>query len=201
MKKRVLSPVVTTPAAVFTQDDLVWRPWLEPLEEAELTPTHREAFKSAAHAKSSYFRLLAHDVPILKARSKSDQDIFYTVKNGLPRAEREFSAVAVSRCNGCIYCASVHARFASVYSKRKDDVNAFLDKGFKADLGPRWNAIASAAAALAKTPSAFDETHVAALREAGLADLEIMDLVNCAAFFSWANRLMLSLGEPDHPAQ
>jgi alkylhydroperoxidase family enzyme len=30
----------------------------------------------------------------------------------------------------------------------------------------------------------------------GLDDAEIVDVINSAAFFNWANRLMLSLGEP-----
>jgi alkylhydroperoxidase family enzyme len=41
--------------------------------------------------------------------------------------------------------------------------------------------------------------HIKGLREAGLEDLEILDLVQSAAFFNWANRLMLSLGESDSP--
>jgi alkylhydroperoxidase family enzyme len=34
------------------------------------------------------------------------------------------------------------------------------------------------------------------LRELGLDDLGILDIVNYAAFFANANRLMLTLGEP-----
>ena len=37
---------------------------------------------------------------------------------------------------------------------------------------------------------------IAALREQGLDELEIVDLAQSAAFFAWANRLMLTLGEP-----
>ena len=35
---------------------------------------------------------------------------------------------------------------------------------------------------------------------AGLDDLAIADVIQGAAFFNWANRLMLSLGEPALPA-
>jgi alkylhydroperoxidase family enzyme len=34
------------------------------------------------------------------------------------------------------------------------------------------------------------------LRHVGLDDLAIADVIHAAAFFNWANRLMLSLGEP-----
>lgn len=201
MVDAVLSPDIQNPVAAFTQAEIVWKPWLAPIPEAEITDAQKSAFKSAAHVKSEYFRLLARDIPILEARSKSDQDIFYSVKTGLPRAERELAAVAVSRKNGCIYCASVHARFSSTYSKRKDDINALLEKGVFVDLGARWNAIIEASCALTETPARFDGRNVTALREAGLSEIDILDVVNCAAFFNWANRLMLSLGEPDGPAK
>lgn len=41
---------------------------------------------------------------------------------------------------------------------------------------------------------------MAALREQALTDLELLDLVQATAFFAWANRLMLTLGEPFIPA-
>jgi uncharacterized peroxidase-related enzyme len=50
--------------------------------------------------------------------------------------------------------------------------------------------------ALAATPIAFGPEHVTRLRSAGLDDAEIVDVIHGAAFFNWANRLMLSLGEP-----
>jgi uncharacterized peroxidase-related enzyme len=71
-----------------------------------------------------------------------------------------------------------------------------LDVGVSADLGERWNAIVAASVALAATPIAFGAAHVMRLRAAGLDDADIVDVINSAAFFNWANRLMLSLGEP-----
>ncbi|MDM0056741.1 alkylhydroperoxidase domain protein [Variovorax fucosicus] len=184
----------------FTQAQLEWLPWLEPLPEAELTERHFAGLVDAARAKSPYFRLLARDPDILGARTRTDKDIFYNPEAGLPRAERELSAAAASRYNGCIYCASVHARFASHFSQRTDDVQRLLDEGVKADLGERWNAIVAASVALSSTPSAFGPAHIEQLRAHGMDDLAIADVVHGAAFFNWANRLMLSLGEPQEHA-
>ena len=83
----------------------------------------------AARAKSPYFRLLARDPDALRARTLTDKDIFYNPDAGLPRAERELAAAATSRFNGCIYCASVHARFAATYSKREDGRAAAAGRG------------------------------------------------------------------------
>jgi alkylhydroperoxidase domain protein len=180
----------------FTLALLDWLPWLEPPAEAELTERQRASLVDAARSKSAYFRLLARDPDILEARTRTDKDIFYNTSSGLPRAERELAAAATSRHNGCIYCASVHARHTTTYSKRAEDVRRLLDTGVGADLGERWNAIVAASVALAATPIAFSTAHVQRLRAAGLGDAEIVDVISAAAFFNWANRLMLSLGEP-----
>jgi alkylhydroperoxidase domain protein len=184
------------PPVVFTQDELGWVSWIDPLPEAELTERHFAGLVDRSRSKSEYFRLLVRDPEVLEARTKTDKDIFYNVADGLPRAERELAAAATSRYNGCIYCASVHARFASTYSKRRDDLQRLLDEGVGADLGERWNAVVKAAVALAATPIAFGPDNVEELRRAGLDDAEIVDVINGASFFNWANRLMLSLGEP-----
>lgn len=180
----------------FTQAEIGWTPWLRPLEATDLTERHWAGLVDAARAKSTYFMLLARDPDILGARTKTDKDIFYNTKSGLARADRELSAAAASRANGCIFCASVHARFASHFSKRTEDVQRLLDEGTGADLGSRWNAIVAASVALTATPSVFGATEIERLRAEGLDDLEISDVIHGTAFFNWANRLMLSLGEP-----
>ena len=181
----------------FTQAEIGWRPWLAPFPKDELTERHWSGLVDAGRANSPYFLLLVRDPEILQARTNTDKDIFYNTQAGLPRAERELAAAATSRHNGCIFCASVHARFAVRYSKRDADVQRLLDDGVGVDLGERWNAIVAASVALAATPVAFGPAQVDRLRQAGLDDLEIADVINGAAFFNWANRLMLSLGEPE----
>jgi len=196
-----MTDIVHTPEGhdvpnAFTRAMLDWLPWLEPMAEADLTPRHMAGLVDAARAKSPYFRLLAHDPEVLEARTRTDKDIFYNTQAGLPRAERELAATAASRLNGCIYCASVHARHATTYSRRGDDIQRLLDQGVGTDLGERWNAIVAAAVALTELPMTFGPAHVARLRAAGLDDPAIADAIQAASFFNWANRLMLSLGEP-----
>ena len=196
MSEKTLTPPAHVEPVVFTRDQLDWLPWLEPMAEQALTPRHRAALVDAPRAKSDYFRLLARDPDILEARTRTDKDIFYNPQAGLPRAERELAAAATSRLNGCIYCASVHARHAAVYSKRVDDVQALLDQGVNVHLDERWNAIVAASVALTSVPIDFGPEHVDRLRAVGLDELSIVDVINAASFFNWANRLMLSLGEP-----
>jgi alkylhydroperoxidase domain protein/CMD domain protein len=180
----------------YTKDVVPWLPWLEPMTPESLTERHWTALVDPARVKSPYFRLLARAPEILGTRTRTDKDIFFNPDGGLPRGERELAATATSRFNGCVYCASVHARFSSTYTKRGDDVQRLLDEGVTVDIDARWNAIIAASVALTTTPIGFKDQHVQALRRAGLDDLSIMDAINGAAFFNWANRLMLSLGQP-----
>jgi alkylhydroperoxidase domain protein len=185
----------------FTQHGLGWVPWLAPVPETELTDRQREALIEPARAKMPYFRLLARDPDALEARTLTDLDIFFNVEGGVGRAERELAATAASRANGCVFCASVHSAAATRESGRREDVQRLLDEGTTADLGDEgWNAIVAASVSLTTTPLEFDAAQIDRLRDAGLDDASIVDVIGGAAFFNWANRLMLSLGEPEVPA-
>jgi alkylhydroperoxidase domain protein len=170
---------------------------------ADATPEQLAALEGRT-GNSAYFRLLAHDPVVLTERTATDRGIFYT-QGGAPRAERELSAAATSRLNGCIYCASVHARLAAQLSKRTEDIDRLLREGVAEGthlgLDARWQAVIDLAVALAPTPPRAETRHVERLRELGLSDLEILDVAQAAAFFAWANRLMLTLGEPYYPPQ
>ena len=187
----------------FVSHSLGWQPWVPPVVEKELTDRQRTALVDPMRAKSAYFRLLAHDPDALEARTLTDKDIFYNVTDGAGRAEREISAAVTSRYNGCVYCASVHTgRALQESTGREEDVQRLCDEGAGADLGSEtWNAIAEASVALTSTPVSFGVDHVRRLRAAGLDDGSVIDVINGAAFFNWANRLMLSLGEPELPAR
>ena len=181
---KTLTPPAHTVPTVFTRDMLDWLPWLEPVAAEAMSERQRTSLVDAARIKSAYFRLLARDPDVLEARTRTDKDIFYNADAGLPRAERELAAAATSRFNGCIYCASVHARFAATYSKRAEDVQRLLDEGVNADLQERWNAVVAASVALTATPIAFGPAHVERLRRAGLDDLAISDVIHAASFFN-----------------
>lgn len=186
--------------SLFQQSGLGWVPWIAPVAEAELSDVQREALIEAGRAKNPYFRLLARDPAALRARTLTDLDIFFNTTDGIGRAERELAATVASRLNGCLFCASIHSDRATEESGRRDLVQSLLDTGIHtpSNLGdPVWDAVVEASAALTLTPQAFGPAHVDALREAGLEDGDIVDVLNCAAFFNWANRLMLSLGEPE----
>lgn len=194
-----LQPEVVAPEK-FVNHSLGWKPWVAPLEESEFTDEQRDALIKPERIGMEYFRLLARDPQALKARTLTDLDIFYNTEGGLGRAERELAATVASRLNGCEYCASVHQARSKEEGGDAEAIDRLLDEGVEADLGSdEWDAIRQAAVALTRTPFAFGAEHVEALREVGLDDLAIIDVINSSAFFNWANRLMLTLGAPDVP--
>lgn len=185
----------------FVNHALGWKAWVPPLAKADLTEEQLDALIQPERADMPYFRLLARDPQALKARTLTDIDIFFNTEgDGLGRAERELAATVASRFNGCVYCASVHAGRAEEESGRADDVNALINEGVDAELGSdQWNVLRDASRALTSTPMAFNQGCISKLRGVGFSDLQIVDLINSVAFFNWANRLMLSLGEPEVP--
>lgn len=185
---------------VFTQDPLGWEAWLSARDPQTLNADETQVMKKFGQLNSEYFLLLAHQSKILEIRTLIDRGVFYTT-GGLPRWEREFAAAVVSKVNGCIYCASVHARKASQYAKeRRSDVEKLLATPVGSVLAEgfdeRLTAITDLAASLSATPIQANHQQIILLRKLGLSELELLDLIQSTAFFSWANRLMLSLGEP-----
>ncbi|GAA2052660.1 peroxidase-related enzyme [Streptomyces cheonanensis] len=194
----------------YTRELLSWTAWVPPVPVDELTPEQEDSFRGKTNGE--YFRLLSRLPRVLAARTALDTAIFAT-REGLPRAERELAAAATSKVTDCVYCASVHARKSAQMSKREQDVDRLLGVSLPrgADWVPeataglaegqdeRWSAVIAFAAALATTPVSATTAHVDRLRAVGLTDAELTDLVAATAFFTWANRLMLSLGDPYWP--
>lgn len=184
----------------FVNHSLGWRPWVAPLTKDEFTPNQREALIQPQRSDSAYFRLLARDPAALKARTLTDFDIFYNTDGGLARADRELVATVVSRYNGCEYCASVHQARSVAEGGDRAAIDRLLFQGVEADLGsPEWDLLRRACLALSSSPFGFGSEQVAVLRSGGFDDQSIIDLIYSAAFFNWANRLMLTLGEPELP--
>ena len=188
---------MTTSKIGFTLDELGWDAWLETVEIEKATPEQVTVLEeSNSRAKTSpYYLLLVHDIEALRQRSRLFNAVMYSPK-GLPRSDRELSTVAVSRINGCPYCASVHSQRYAQLTKQPELIQSILDQGVETDLPPRERAIVDYAAKLTLAPTKMTAEDLVPLREIGLSDLEILDLTHAVAMFANANRLMQTLGEP-----
>ncbi|MGF6265761.1 peroxidase-related enzyme [Paraburkholderia youngii] len=185
----------------FTTQTLGWSAWLDTVALEQASP-EQTAVLEASHPQaktSDYYLLLVHEAEILRQRSGAFNSIMYA-PGGLSRAERELASTVVSRVNGCVYCASVHAQRFQQLAKREDVIQQIFAAPETAGTTERERAIVRYAIDLTLQPQALTPESLDALRRAGLDDAQILDLSHAIAIFAWANRLMLTLGEPVFPA-
>lgn len=184
----------------FTNETLNWKAWLDVVDPATASPEQVEVLEMS-HPKakvSDYYLFLVHQPAILRQRSEAFNAIMYA-PGGLPRAERELGSLVVSCINGCVYCASVHAQRFEQLAKRNDTVQQVFDNPRTAGTTNREKAIVAFSIKLTEAPEDVGPADIQALKDAGLSDAEILDLLHADAIFAWANRLMLNLGEPVFP--
>ena len=110
----------------------------------------------------------------------------------------ETVGVAVSLWNGCRYCVEHHR--AGLARLLGDDARATAIAEAIAAGRPEEVLDAKTVAALAyaekltRDPARVREADIAALRDAGFADGEILEINQVAAYFAYANRTVLGLG-------
>jgi uncharacterized peroxidase-related enzyme len=188
---------VSTVIHEFTAKPPRWRPYITPVDLKQASAEQLDALKvTPSNTKvSDYVLVLAHDPESLSHRTPLFNAIMYG-EQGLPRAERELGAVGSSVVNRCVYCAAVHAnRFISL-AKQPEVIEQIFKDGENVKLEPRQQAIFDFATRLSHTPPRADADDIAALKQVGMSELEIVDLTLSIAIFGWANRLMHTLGEP-----
>ena len=181
----------------FTNATLGWKAWLDVVKLDSATP-EQIAVLEESHPKakvSDYYLFLVHQPEVLKQRSIAFNAIMYA-PGGMPRAERELGATVVSRINGCVYCASVHAQRFEQLAKRNDAITEVFNNPYSAGTSARERAIVEFSIALTSQPNEISPARIQALKDVGLTEIEILDLIHSVAIFAWANRLMLNLGEP-----
>tara|TARA_R110002111_G_scaffold120302_1_gene183414 strand:+ start:516 stop:1094 length:579 start_codon:yes stop_codon:yes gene_type:complete len=111
------------------------------------------------------------------------------------RAEREMIGVTVSRINKCTYCQTHHA--AGLKRLLPDDRKHIADEVFNdnlTNLTDRESAMISYASTLTTDPSSITQQSIDQLRAVGITDRDILDIVQVAAYFAYANRVVLGLG-------
>jgi len=180
----------------FTLDLVLWQPWLPTVDEVTASLEQRALVDEVAPSPTGrpYYALLAHEPLVLRERTALMKAAMYS-QGGATRAERELAAVAASRANGCVHCASVHARLYAQLTKDEVTIRRLLDDGVDTPLGDRERAIVDYAVNLSLNPAGVTAHDLAALRRVGLSDLAILDLTHVIGMFNWANQLFLTLGE------
>ncbi|MCX7304068.1 MAG: peroxidase-related enzyme [Hyphomicrobiales bacterium] len=106
-------------------------------------------------------------------------------KGALPAATRERIALAVAEVNGCNYCLSAHAYLAKNLSKLDDAEIAANRTGASND--PKADAAVRFAAKVARQRGKIGESDLAAVKLAGYADAQVIEIVQHVALNTWTN--------------
>lgn len=181
----------------FTLDFLDWIPWPARATDTDLSDARKGEIDAFVHGKnaSDYLLVLVNDFDSLQARALVHRHV-YADDDRTQAGYRELGATTTSRINGCVFCASVHARHVANYLGDRPLAQRFLDDGLEADLPPVERAVVDVCAKLTREPETLEPSDLQPLRDLGFTDIQILDILNYAAFFANANRLMLTLGEP-----
>jgi uncharacterized peroxidase-related enzyme len=120
-------------------------------------------------------------------------DAIMTEDSGLTKAEREMIAVAVSAQNHCFYCLTSHGAVLRIRAKDEVLADTIAANYRAADLTPRQRAMLDLAIKVTVESAAVGEQDIAALREHGFSDEDVMDIIQTAALFNYSNRVASAL--------
>jgi uncharacterized peroxidase-related enzyme len=128
---------------------------------------------------------------------RASRDLFRSVlhhESGLSMAQKEMVATLVSVINGCVYCVRRHA--ASLRELTNDAALAVsIESDYEqAAVDSRTMLILRFAEKLTGRPESMSEEDVETLREAGMTDEEVLDLVQLVSYFNYINRIATALG-------
>jgi len=115
--------------------------------------------------------------------------------SALSPTERQMAALVTSVLNETPHCSSgLLLKLESLGVERRFLDRVSADPRSARSGEARLDAIMDYACKLTLTPGRVEEADVAALRAAGLADLDILDLNNMVAYYCYTNRVANGLG-------
>jgi uncharacterized peroxidase-related enzyme len=130
----------------------------------------------------------------IKSHTAFYMDIMFN-KSALSRAEKEMIAVVVSVANGCMYCQTHHGTALNNYWKNESRIEQLKSNYNHAGLSEKEVAMCHFAVHLTKYPAAHEnEDYTQQLRNKGIDDPTILDVVLVTSYFNFVNRMVLSLG-------
>ena len=140
----------------------------------------------------------AFDIEKLNAFTALYNDLMLG-ESALSKLEREMIAVVVSATNRCHYCLPAHG--AAVRQLSCDPaLGAALVMNWRgAEVTPRQRAMLLFAEKVTLASAQIEESDREALRNHGLSDRDIWDVINVAAFFNMSNRVASATAMKPNP--
>jgi uncharacterized peroxidase-related enzyme len=172
-------------------------PWIRVISFEEAKGRLREIYEDTLKKRGRLAEV--HKIHSLNPESlTTHMDLYLTLmygKSPLPRREREMIGVTVSQVNQCPYCVIHHYDALAVYEKRDEYLQAIREMSWE-DLDEKDQRICIFAERLTIQPWEVKEEDLNSLREVGLSDHAILDIVQIVGYFNYVNRIVSGLGVP-----
>lgn len=117
-----------------------------------------------------------------------------TVRGGMDRRRYELATVAAARALRSTYCTAAHSMFLRDVCGDEATVLALADDASGATLSDQDRAVYAFAAKVAADAASVSQADVDGLREAGLSDADIADVVYAAASRAFFTKVLDGLG-------
>ncbi len=117
-----------------------------------------------------------------------------TIRGGMDRRRFELATIAAARALRSTYCTVAHASFLRDVCGDGATVRALAFAPDGSDLSPQDAAVYDFATRLALDASAIEQDDVDALRDAGLSDADVADVVFAVAARSFFTKVLDGLG-------
>lgn len=175
--------------------------WIRTIPFAEASGRLRALYERIAGPDNNVDNImLAHSLRphTLEGHMHIYKYVLHHTGNELPKWYLEAIGVYVSHLNRCGYCFDHH--MAGMSRLLNDDIRSaqIRDAVLSGELGDAFDGRELEglryAGRLTVTPAAIGQGDVAALREAGFDDGEILEINQVTAYFGYANRTVLGLG-------
>lgn len=153
-----------------------------------------EDLRRALGKVPNLYATVAHSPAALRGILELEEAL---AKGALTAREAELVKLHVSELNGCGYCLSAHTLLGTRAGLSRDEIMA----GRAGQAGtPREAAILALARRIVRTGGSGAGTELAAAREAGLSDAEVVEIVAHVASKAFSNALaILARTEIDFP--
>ncbi len=143
-------------------------------------------------------RAHAFDIAKLDAFTGLYNDLMLA-ESGLSKLEREMIAVVVSATNRCFYCLTAHGAAVRQLSGDPALGEQLIMNWRIAEVTPRQRAMLVFAEKVTLASATVEEADRQALRDHGLSDRDIWDVINVAAFFNMSNRVASATAMKPNP--
>ncbi|MEX0309970.1 MAG: peroxidase-related enzyme [Tateyamaria sp.] len=171
-------------------------PMVDPLPEA--TQKYFDICMDKLGMVPNVLKAHAFDIDKLNAFTALYNDLMLS-DSGLTKLEREMVAVVVSATNRCFYCLTAHGAAVRQLSGNPALGEQLVMNWRVADVTPRQRAMLAFAERVTLASAQIEESDRQALRDHGLTDRDIWDLINVAAFFNMSNRVASATAMQPNP--